>query len=858
MHLHPSLLILVASAAAASSPGKRSYTTDPTQLSGKTFDFIVVGGGTAGLAVAGRLAEWSNVTVAVIEAGSDGTDFVDQITIPGMSYIHGLTGSTYDWAYTTTPQTNANNNKLQWPRGKGLGGSSAINGGFWCRPSTGEYDAWNTLQNNATGAEDWGWDSMQASIKKAETFTPMSDANAAAFQVTHDVNAHGTDGPIHSSYSSYQFAHLSTWIPTMVAMGLPHLTDPANGQNRGVSFVPSIINPANGSRSDSNFGYIAPYARPNLVVLTGFQATQINWNSTTKGSAVAGGVSFAASASGTVYKVHAAKEVIVSGGTVGSPQLLQLSGVGPASLLKGVGVDSVIDLPGVGANLQDHLSVSIYMNATDTDTWAALKFDQTLWDEQLAIWRANGTGMWTYWNEASAYPAISDLMGTAAASWASGLDLTTALSTAVSAASMDATVQAGVQAQYAILSQWAGSSDIGQVELIFNMFGGAAGAIGIQFCVQHPFSRGYIHINSNSAFDYPDINPNYLSVSYDLDIMRAAFKYVRQMLATAPMKDMIASETGPGASVSTDDDINTYIAQTGATEYHPSGSNSMLPLEYGGVVDTKLMVYGTTNLRVVDVSVVPISPSAHTMATAYGVAEHAADLIKAAHGAVVSSSSSSASAPGSSNSAGSASGGNNNNTAKTSGMSTGTKIAIAVAAAVVALALLAVLILVRRRRSNNSRRQAVARGPDVKEDDAWFAGDVPRAAFMGGGSAGDRSSAQTSISMDSFGTHPDNQQHVEYGYGQQQYPQGQYAPYDPAGDMMPRRCIARGPSRGTSRRCIARVGSTRRTLRRTRGTRRRTSTPRSLGCSRSRTSTARCTRICPRRTSRRCTPPRRP
>ncbi|KAJ7098596.1 GMC oxidoreductase-domain-containing protein, partial [Mycena belliarum] len=194
-------LLLAASAAHASSPRKRS-TTDPTQLSGKTFDFVVVGGGTAGLALAGRLAEWTNITVAVIEAGGDGTDVRDQITVPGMSYLNGLTKTAYDWAYSTTPQPNAGGNPLSWPRGKVLGGSSAINGGFWCRGSQPEYDAWNTLQNGATGAEDWGWTRMQASIKKAETFTPMNDADAARFSVQHESDAHGTDG---ASFSSFQF-----------------------------------------------------------------------------------------------------------------------------------------------------------------------------------------------------------------------------------------------------------------------------------------------------------------------------------------------------------------------------------------------------------------------------------------------------------------------------------------------------------------------------------------------------------------------------------------------------------------------------------------------------------------------------
>jgi hypothetical protein len=130
--------------------------------------------------------------------------------------------------------------------------------------------------------------------------------------VTHDDNAHGTSGPIHASYSSFQFPQLATWIPSLVSMGLPHALDPANGTNVGVSFVPSTINPSNGSRSDSNFGYIAPYAGTNLVILAGYQVTKINWNSTTAGAAVAGGVTFAANAEGKAYTVNAAKEVIIS------------------------------------------------------------------------------------------------------------------------------------------------------------------------------------------------------------------------------------------------------------------------------------------------------------------------------------------------------------------------------------------------------------------------------------------------------------------------------------------------------------------------------------------------------------------
>ncbi|KAJ7203428.1 hypothetical protein C8J57DRAFT_1259668 [Mycena rebaudengoi] len=672
------------------------YTADPSQLADKTFDFVVVGGGTAGLAVARRLAEWPNMTVAVIEAGGDGTDVQDQITIPGMSYLNGLAGTAYDWAYTTTAQNSAAGGTRKWPRGKGVGGSSATNGGFWCHGSQSEYDAWRNLQNGTAGAHVWGWDGVQEMTKKAETWTPMAQGNATTFQVTNDPTAHGTSGPIQTSYSSFQFPLLSTWVPTVVASGLASALDPANGNNVGVSFVPSIINPANGSRSDSNFGYAIPFPGTNLVILTGYQVTKINWNSTTS-PAVADGVSFAAGAGDQERIVHVSKEVIISGGSVNSPQILQLSGVGPKSLLENFGINSVFDLPGVGANLQDHLSATISVQSADQNTWAALK-QQPLYDTELAQWHSSGTGMWTYWNEAIAYPSTMELFGKDQALWAGTVDISKALSTSVAASQMDPTVQAGVQVQYEILDDWAKSGGIGQIELIFNMLGSSLGGLEFQFCLQHPFSRGYIRILSNSSWDAPEINPNYLSISYDADIMLAAFRFVRKIISTSPLKDQIISETEPGSNTQSDQDVNNYIANSSVTEFYPIGTNSMLPFEWGGVVNTTLVVYGTANVRVVDASVIPLHIAAHTMSPTYAIAERAAEFIKAQYAAPpVPAPSDTPSASNSANNSNSnnADGSTGKKAGSTSNLSTGTKIAIGAGSAVGAVALIVVLFLLR-------------------------------------------------------------------------------------------------------------------------------------------------------------------
>ncbi|KAJ7222824.1 hypothetical protein C8J57DRAFT_1593222 [Mycena rebaudengoi] len=507
-----SLLVLAGSIAACSAS---VYTADPSQLADKTFDFVVVGGGTAGLAVARRLAEWPNMTVAVIEAGGDGTDVQDQITIPGMSYLNGLAGTAYDWAYTTTAQNSAAGGTRKWPRGKGVGGSSATNGGFWCRGSQSEYDAWRNLQNGTAGAHVWGWDGVQEMTKKvsssdllqrshiyqpnsnsqAETWTPMAQGNATTFQVTNDPTAHGTSGPIQTSYSSFQFPLLSTWVPTVVASGLASALDPANGNNVGVSFVPSIINPANGSRSDED-----------------------QLDSTTS-PAVADGVSFAAGAGDQERVVHVSKEVIISGGSVNSPQILQLSGVGPKSLLENFGINSVVDLPGVGANLQDHLSATISVQSADQNTWAALK-QQPLYDHRAGTMAQLGHGHVDLLERGDRVPPPPwELFGKDRL-YGRALSISARrFSTSVAASQMDPTVQAGVQVQYEILDDWAKSGGIGQIELIFQ---------------HHPLlARVHPHF-VNSSWDAPEINPNYLSISYDADIMLAAFRFVRKIISTSP------------------------------------------------------------------------------------------------------------------------------------------------------------------------------------------------------------------------------------------------------------------------------------------------------------------------------------
>ncbi|KAF8683451.1 GMC oxidoreductase family [Rhizoctonia solani] len=706
----------------------RAITADTSKLDGKTFDFVIVGGGTAGLAMASRLTEYSNMTVAVIEAGGDGSDHADNINIPGYSYLHGLTGSDADWSYTITNQSSAGNRATKWPRGKVLGGSGSTNGMFWGIGSAHDWDAWSTLfptsspsynssklPNGTPASFPWTWAQIQHYHKKSETFHAPPAEQQSKYGMTIDADAHGTSGPIQTTMSEFIYDPVSNWVPTLVNVGMKK-GDLASGDTNVATITPSTLNPSNFTRSNSLAGYITPVGpRSNLVILTGVQATGLVWSSKKTGGAVATGVNFAASAGGQTYSVKASKEVILCGGVIGSAQLLQVSGVGPKALMDSLKIQSVVDLPGVGQNLQDHGEFSHYLldvprtalrpdmipEATtvtwsvDGATWADLAGNATLQAEQLVEFRESSTGLWTYINEAVAYPNIQNIMGTSADTWISSVSsqLSSALSSLSTAQSLDSTVLKGIAQQFNIQLDML-KNGVGQLEIIMTMLAGA-GNVGIQVAQQHAWSRGELRISSASIWDYPTINPNYLSNGWDVDIMNAGIKFVRRVGSTEPMSSYFKTEGGGTSAATTDAAINSYVANSIATGYHPIGTCSMLPLDMGGVVDTTLRVYGTANVRVIDASVMPIHVTAHTMAPAYAIAEYGADIIKMAYWPVPPSASTTSSK------AGGPSGTSDTETGVATGGLSQTQRAAAIAASIggaaAVAALIAVLFFIRKR-----------------------------------------------------------------------------------------------------------------------------------------------------------------
>ncbi|KIY51929.1 GMC oxidoreductase [Fistulina hepatica ATCC 64428] len=590
-----------------------------------------------GLVLASRLSEDSNHTVLVLEAGQSGDEVADQINTPADTYYSSLVGTEYDWQYSTVAQTNASDRKITWPRGKVLGGSSAINGMYFVHPSSLELNEMSALMSyNYDDAVDlWGWTNFYKNLVAVEAFTAPSESVAKLANISYDSSLHGTDGPIHTTYPADEFGLNGNWTPTLKNVGIEACEDPSAGDNWGSFIATSSINPANWTRSYSRSGYIDSISRSNLDILTNAQATKINWSSNSSSGLVAESVSYASSSTGTVKNVTVNKEVILAGGVIGSPQLLLLSGVGPEDVITGVGLDVEYELPGVGQHLQDHVYAYVEWNTT-AETSGALHDAGD-----------NSSTFMSYINSATAYVNLTALFGADEAKSLMSNISSTYDAAAALVPSTNSKVLNGYQHVFNATVSTFMPSEIGQVEILLSVTGDKT--VIVQVALQHPLSQGSLTLNSSSAFDYPIIDPQYLAHWADLEILREGIKLARTIGETAPLSDYLDTELSPGSSVSTDDEWVTFLQENTYTEYHPSSTCSMLPEDMGGVVDTQLLVYGTSNVRVADASVYPFELSCHFEAPTYALAEIGSTIIRdIANGVSLPGSSSSTSAAASS------------------------------------------------------------------------------------------------------------------------------------------------------------------------------------------------------------------
>ncbi|CAD0115109.1 unnamed protein product [Aureobasidium uvarum] len=585
-------------------------TLSVVQAKTPTYDFVVVGGGTASLAVASRLSRYlPNNTVLVIEAGPDGRD-VPGIYVPGMK---GITlGGVYDYNFTTVAQTQAGGRSWAQNRGKVLGGSSALNLMCWDRASVAEYDAWEHLGNPG-----WNWDSMITSMLKVENYTQSVYPGQEIDQGV------GVDGPIHATINRIQPKDQDTWIPTMENLGFPENMESLDGNPLGVSIQPNNIDTAKYTRS-----YSPEYLRiagDNLLVMTEAQVVKINTEKI-HGKVVATGVTLKNN-----IKINARKEVILSAGSFLSPALLELSGIGNSSIITAAGIKPVLDLPTVGENLQDHIRIQNSFKLKNMTSFDELKYNATFKAEQLALYNTNNVSSYDYAASGFAYLTWPQALGNESA--------TALIKTALKATNAKASIIDKTKLDFMIGKQ---SHTIPQLEIIFSDgYTGVGGyplanssAYGSNYytllsVIMHTLSRGNVHINTSNPLGKPIIDPRYLSNPYDLSAAIAATKLNRKIASTAPMRDIIASEYEPDSSIQTDQQWRDFALNHTLTIYHPLGTCAMLPKKEGGVVDPELKVYGTKNIRIVDASVIPVQLSAHIQTAIYGIAERAAEMIAA-------------------------------------------------------------------------------------------------------------------------------------------------------------------------------------------------------------------------------------
>jgi len=528
----------------------------------RRFDYIIVGGGTAACVLANRLTEDSSIRVLMIEAGSEPTSpWVKMPLAMGKLFTHPK----LNWGLYTAPEAKLNNRTIFWPRGKVLGGCSSINGSAYVRGQAEDYDGWRRLGN--TG---WGWSDVLPYFQKLERREDL-----------HGPSANGK-GKLTVSYPVFVSPIARAFIEAGVRAGLPKATDLNGASPEGIGLMPYSVR--HGERNSAFEAYLRRVrSRRNLTVETGAFALRL-----TMEGCRATGVEY--ERNGAIQKALAAREVILSAGAVSSPQILMLSGIGPAKHLQQHGIPVVADIPGVGENLHDHVSASCTYRTAPEDSL----------NRELSGLSVLGHAI-TYYL-AKRGPLTN------------GASQATAL-----ARGLPDTPCPDLQIVFRAMSYVYDKSGRIAPDPIPRVTGGVA--------FTRPKSRGRLLLKSADPKQSPDMNANYLSVASDEDGLLAGVKWIRRIFATDPLRSMVLAEDAPGDACRTDDELRDYLHSTGSTFCHPSGTCKM-GQDAMSVVDERLRVRGVESLRVIDASIMPALPSSGPAPAVFMIAEKGADLIK--------------------------------------------------------------------------------------------------------------------------------------------------------------------------------------------------------------------------------------
>ncbi|WQF83633.1 Putative glucose-methanol-choline oxidoreductase, FAD/NAD(P)-binding domain superfamily [Colletotrichum destructivum] len=598
----------------------------PSQLL-DSYDYVIVGGGTAGLTVADRLTEDPKTNVLVLEAGNWG-NMSDNL----MVYVAGRSGGFTDpmWpGLQSVPQPNLNGRPGNVLVAKQVGGGSSVNAMMNMRGSVEDYDRWAALFGSEAqkGTADWSWDGILPFFKKGLHFTePPPELTDNFDSVKYDASYWGDSSEIYAGWPRFYYPGVTPLVEAFKEIeGVEFPPDSGAGQP-GVFWFPTLMDPRSVTRSYAGSGHYLNVnaTRPNYHLLVDTQVRRLVVDDALSATGVEVPVG-----NSTLVTVKAKKEVLLAAGAVHTPHLLQLSGIGPKKLLEAGGIDVRVDLPGVGQNFQDHSNLSgvnitltklasIHPNPRDLVEGSEFQ----AWAEE--VWQANKTGPYSlaFTNLAGWLPftTITDKADEIATKLEQQ-DFASLLP-----ADTDATVLAGFEAQMKILAAQLRSKNTAFTRFQLVPDHGSQGPVAMQ-----SFSRGTININTADPWNTePVIDYRALTNPVEADFYVESIRFLRRYnFETSLAAEFDPVEYVPGPNVTSDADLKAYIAGAlSPTDYHPVGTASMLPLELGGVVDQTLRVYGVKNLRVVDASVMPMVPGANTCQPTYALAEKAAEIIK--------------------------------------------------------------------------------------------------------------------------------------------------------------------------------------------------------------------------------------
>lgn len=530
----------------------------PTQET-PSADYIVVGGGSAGAAVAARLSENGRFRVVLLEAG--GSDKAQQVAVPAA--FSQMFRSARDWNYDTTPQPGLDGRTVYWPRGKMLGGSSSINAMMWVRGFAADYDGWGSV-----AGPGWSFDGLLPYFRKVESVQASSDPD------------HGQDGALRIERQRDPRRHTAAFLEAVRAAGYP--VGEANSREPG-GFSETMVTQRRGARMTTSGAYLAAArSRRNLDIRTGAHVTGVEFDGTRA-------VAVRYRQHGVDRTCRAGKEIVLSGGAVNTPQLLQLSGVGAAASLRALGIDVVVDSPDVGANLQDHLVAFLVPEALGGTLLDATK------PSQLVRYLAGRKGMLTS-NVAEAYGFI--------------------------------TVGAPDDGHANIEMIFAPAAYVDEGLAGIPGHGITMGAILLQ-----PESHGTVALQSADPFEKPIIDPRYLSDpdGHDMATLLAGLAVCDDVLTSPSLKELTTGRfmRPPGGERMTPEErCLSAVRQYAHTLYHPT-STARMGSDAGSVVDPELRVRGVSGLRVADASVMPKIIRGHTNAPSIVIGEKAADLLLA-------------------------------------------------------------------------------------------------------------------------------------------------------------------------------------------------------------------------------------